>query len=98
MLPGCLARVPNIDALRFYITPSSLPLEKETEPIDIIIAGLVSNLAELEITLPTAHHFLQLLSKKVGTLGTLIENTLRDLCYLGLHVGHKEILYCTQSG
>lgn len=97
VLPSCLARLPNINALEFFDTLSPLPWDKKRAATDTVIAalryGLLSNLTELEITLPTAPEFGQLLSRKVSKLQTPIEDTLQGLRHLGLHVGGKTTPY-----
>lgn len=90
ILPGCLARLPNIKAFGFYGAPSSLPWDMARVATNTIIAALrygqLLNLTELEVTLPTAPEFGQLFGNEVSTLGTLIEDTLEGLRHLGLHV------------
>ncbi|KFY15270.1 hypothetical protein V492_02110 [Pseudogymnoascus sp. VKM F-4246] len=93
VLPGCLARLPNINALRFYDTPSSLPRENARIAIDTISTALrygeLSNLTELEITLPAASDFRNFLGVEITKLRTPIKRTLQGLRHLGLHVGGK---------
>ncbi|KFZ17851.1 hypothetical protein V501_01507, partial [Pseudogymnoascus sp. VKM F-4519 (FW-2642)] len=93
ILPGCLARLPNIKALGFHDASFSLPWENETTATKTVIAalryGLLSSLTELEFTLPLAPDFGKLLDNKPGTLQIPIENTLRGLRHLGLHIGGK---------
>ncbi|KFY31287.1 hypothetical protein V493_01242 [Pseudogymnoascus sp. VKM F-4281 (FW-2241)] len=91
VLPGCLARLPNIATLEFYDTSRTLSYnDNDRMATKAIVAalryGLLSNLTELEITLPTVLDFRQLLGKKASTLRTPIEYTLRRLRHLGLHI------------
>lgn len=93
ILPGCLARLPNINALEFHDASLSLPWENETTAAKTVVAalryGLLSNLTELEFTLPLGGDFGQLFDNKASTLRIPIAHTLRALHHLGLHIGGK---------
>lgn len=93
ILPGCLARLPNINALEFHDASLSLPWESEATAAKTVVAalryGLLSNLTELEFTLPLGPDFGQLFNNKASTLRIPIAHTLRALHHLGLHIGGK---------
>lgn len=90
LLPCCLVRLPNLNALEFRGPPSSLPQEKRRVFINTVVAALryvpLLNLTELEVTFPIAHDFGQVFCSNTSSLRIPIEHVLQGLRHLGLYV------------
>jgi hypothetical protein len=90
LLPCCLVKLPNLNALEFHGPPSSLPQDKRRVFINTVVAALhyvpLLNLTELEVTFPITHDFGQLFCSNTNSLRIPIERVLRGLRHLGLYV------------
>ena len=82
ILPCCLVRLPNVNALKFHCQPCNLPQDKTRVFINTVVAALryvpLLNLTALDITFPITHYFGQLFCSEAGTLQIPIQGLLRD--------------------
>lgn len=97
VLPGCLDRLPNINAVELHDTPSSLPWNKKRAAVNTFATALhngsLLNLTDLEVTLPNALEFGQILFGREESTFQILQHTLQSLRHLGLHVATDDDLY-----
>jgi hypothetical protein len=90
VLPCCLVRLPNLNALKFHCPPLSLPQEKTRVFINTVVAALryvpLLNLTALDITFPITYDFEQLICSDASALRIPIDSVLRNLRHLSLKV------------
>jgi hypothetical protein len=90
LLSLCLAQLSNLRVLKFRASSESLTREQESTAIRAIVSTLryvaLPRLEGLELFFPVAHDFKCFFSSGSTSLHIPMENILRRLKYLGLHV------------
>lgn len=90
LLPGWLAKLPNLSSIGFQAPPANFPYEKTQIFISAVVAALryvpLLKLAELDIIFPCSYDIAKLFCSSTSSMQIPIEDVLRRLRYLGLAV------------